>query len=34
MDSDPEDGHYIVAQVLDVSALLLAVDGIRQKKED
>ena len=34
MDSDPEDGYHIVVAVLDDSAILWIVDGIRQKKED
>ncbi|MBP2628121.1 MAG: hypothetical protein H6Q68_2832 [Firmicutes bacterium] len=34
MDSDPEDGYYIVVAVLDDSATLWALDGIRQKKEE
>ena len=34
MDSDPEDGYHIVVTVLDASAMLWTVEGIRQKKED
>jgi len=34
MDPDPEDGYHIIVTILDDSAIVWTVDGIRQKKED
>ena len=34
MDSDPEDGYHTLIVVLNDSALLWAMDGVRKEKEE